>query len=142
MQSLDFFLEFLFKNRKDPRISITKKMKWGCRHYHISFEIDSDPNDTSQHAFSSVDINIDGRNQCIEVVHSGNFLAGYPHDVQYVVEDSALVAKWSQLLEDTLNEGLDDKIKNLFENSLSSCFNKDLYREYQMGKLLPNKESE
>ena len=147
MKEIDEFLEFLIKNENDERISISKKMKYGYRYFYISFHIDEKPEEDknlqsygTNRAFSayrisdSVEIVIDNRNSCVELL--------YEHGSEnIIIEDTQLVEKWSQILEDYINKDISEKTKSVIENTLSSCYNKNLYREYQMKKILPDDES-
>jgi hypothetical protein len=147
MKEIDEFLEFLIKNENDERISISKKMKYGYRYFYISFHIDEKPEEDKNNqsygtnrSFSayrisdSVEIVIDNRNSCVELL--------YEHGSEnIIIEDTQLVEKWSQILEDYINKDISEKTKSVIENTLSSCYNKNLYREYQMKKILPDDES-
>lgn len=136
MKELDDVLKFLIDNRSDNRISISKKMKYGFRYYYISLSIDEEPDNTKTKTplsfrFSdSLDIVVDNRNKCIEITNEGG-------TNNLIVEDEVLVVKWSTIVDDLLNEDLNNKVKTIFETTLSSCYNKNLLREYQMKKIIP-----
>jgi hypothetical protein len=140
MKEIDEFLQFLLDHHEDDRIEISKKMKYGHRYYYINFDIDSDPNENNNPNQSfmsrqgSVDITIDNRNKCLEISENGNY------DTM-VFENEELVNKWSNILEEYVNKQNDIQIKGILEKTLSVCYNKNLYREYQMKKILPDDES-
>jgi hypothetical protein len=144
MREIDEFLHFLLEHESDERISFSKKMKYGYRHYYISFNIDEKPEDDikkQSYANSlrgyriaeSIEIIVDNRNACIELV--------YDSMENIIIEDKKLVDKWSLILEEYINKDLSKKVKDVLENALSSCYNKNLYRTYQMKKILPEDES-
>lgn len=137
MVGLDEFLSFLIEHKDDNRITISKKMKYGYRHYYLTLSVDEEPKKDNNHPstfryrFSeSLDICIDNRNKCIEILYDNG-------SSNILVEDSTLVDKWSQIIDDLLNENLESNLKCVIENTLSSCYNKNLHREYQMRKIFP-----
>lgn len=139
MVGLDEFINFIIEHKDDSRISISKKMKYGYRHYYITLSIDEEPKkdgSVSSHPsfhyrFSdSLEICIDNRNKCIEMIYDNG-------SSNIVVEDDSLVEKWSKKIDDLLNQNIDEKVKVVVETTLSSCYNKNLYREYQMRKIFP-----
>jgi hypothetical protein len=145
MKEIDEFLNFLLEHESDERISFSKKMKYGYRHYYVSFNIDDKPEDdiknqsyvNSLRGYSiseSVEIIVDNRNACIELIYDNSM-------ENIIIEDKKLVDKWSLILEEYINKDLSKKVKNVLENALSSCYNKNLYRTYQMKKILPEDES-
>jgi len=145
MKEIDEFLQFLLENESDERIDIYKKMKYGYRYYYVSFSIDEKPEEEDNNNQSygrlrsfrmseSIDIVIDNRNSCIEIT--------YEHGSENIIyEDKTLVEKWSSILEEYINRNISEKTTNIIEKSLSSCYNKNLYRTYQMKKILPDNES-
>lgn len=144
MKEIDEFLQFLLDNESDERIDIYKKMKYGYRYYYVSFSIDEKPEEDDKNQSygqlrsfrmsESIDIVIDNRNSCIEIT--------YEHGSENIIfEDKTLVEKWSSILEEYINRNISEKTTNIIEKSLSSCYNKNLYRTYQMKKILPDNES-
>jgi hypothetical protein len=80
MKEIDEFLNFLLEHESDERISFSKKMKYGYRHYYVSFNIDDKPEDdikkqsyvNSLRGYSiseSVEIIVDNRIACIELIY-------------------------------------------------------------------------
>jgi hypothetical protein len=143
MKEIDEFLYFLLEHESDERISFSKKMKYGYRYYYISFNIDEKPEDDKNQSFGSlrgyrisdsIEIVVDNRNTCIELLHDNG-------NENIIIEDKELVDKWSNLLEEYINKDVSIKVKHVIENALSSCYNKNLHRTYQMKKILPEDES-
>jgi hypothetical protein len=146
MKEIDQFLQFLLEHESDERISFSKKMKYGYRYYYISFNIDEKPEDDNKKNKSytnslksymisdSIEIIIDNRNICIELLHDNGI-------ENIIIEDGELVDKWSDILEEYINKNVSTKVKDVIEKALSSCYNKNLYRTYQMKKILPEDES-
>ena len=145
MKEIDEFLQFLLEHESDERISFSKKMKYGYRYYYISFNIDEKPEDDTNKNQSfgslrgyritdSIEIVVDNRNTCIELIYDNSI-------ENIIIEDKKLVDKWSNILEEYINNDVSTKVKNIIENALSSCYNKNLHRTYQMKKILPEDES-
>ena len=144
MREIDEFLQFLLDHESDERISFSKKMKYGYRYYYVSFNIDDKPEeDTSKnHSYGSlrsfrvsdsIEIVVDNRNVCIEMIHDNGM-------ENIIIEDKQLVDKWSNALEEYINKDVSTKAKDVIENALSSCYNKNLHRTYQMKKILPDND--
>lgn len=129
MNEIDEFLAFLLEHEYDKRINIKKTMKYGHRFYQISFSIDEETGDKSYG--DSLEIIIDNRNECIEILYDGG-------RSNIIIEDKTMIDKWNDILEDYVNKDLSKKTKSVIEKTLSSCYNKNLYREYQMKKILPD----
>jgi hypothetical protein len=144
MNEIDEFLQFLLEHESDERISFSKKMKYGYRYYYISFNIDEKPEDDSNKNQSfgslrgyritdSIEIVVDNRNTCVELIYDNSI-------ENIIIEDKNLVDKWSNILEEYINNDVSTKVKNIIENALSSCYNKSLHRTYQMKKILPDND--
>ena len=146
MKEIDEFLEFLLQNESDERISISKKMKFGYRNYYVNFYIDDEPEDKTKNQNQgyaalrsyriqdSIDIVIDNRNKCIELTYDSGAS-------NIIVEDEELINKWNGILEEYISRDLPSKTKDVIEKALSDCYKKDLHRQYQMKKILPDDES-
>jgi hypothetical protein len=144
MKEIDEFLQFLLEHESDERISFSKKMKYGYRYYYISFNIDEKPEADSNKNQSfgslrgyritdSIEIVVDNRNTCVELIYDNSI-------ENIIIEDKNLVDKWSNILEEYINNDVSTKVKNIIENALSSCYNKSLHRTYQMKKILPDND--
>jgi hypothetical protein len=135
MEKIDKFLEFFIEHLDDDRISVYKKIKYGYKYYHINFYIDEDPvkNSNNQtYGFryrDNLEITFDNRNECIEI-YGGN------EDHSLIIEDKALLKKWSEILESIVSDNLEKRVVDIFEKSLNDCHNKNLHRELQMKKIL------
>ena len=146
MKEIDEFLEFLLQNETDERISISKKMKFGYRNYYVNFYIDDEPEDKTKNQNQgygslrayriqdSIDIIIDNRNKCIELTYDSG-------SSNIIVEDEELINKWNGILEEYISRDMSSKTKDVIEKALSDCYKKDLHRQYQMKKILPDDES-
>jgi hypothetical protein len=132
-ENLDNYIQFLMDNiDKDSRISLTKKMKYGYRHYYLILNIDTvDEGKNSKQNFTFreiLEIYFDNRNKCIEI-------NSFDED-SIIIENEELLNKWNKILEEYINKDVDTKVKKYFEESLMKCYNKSLHREYQMKKIL------
>lgn len=136
VEKLDSLIEFLVQNIEDDRINLSKKIKYGFRFYFLTLEIDIDPNSKSHsyHYRDQMELIFDNRNECIEVY-------GTNDTNPIVVEDKELLTKWSNKFEDMLNTNIEKKVVDIFEKSIGECFNKNLYRQLQMKKIINDDES-
>ncbi len=130
MVYLDKFIEFLFEHKYDDRIDITKAIKFGFKHYCISLSVDEAPdNNRSVRYAEQLEILFDNRNKCIQV--------SYNHGSRNLIfEDDILLEKWSSKLDEYLTKKYKNQIVDVFEETLKSCYNKSLYREYQLKKIV------
>lgn len=142
MNEIDKLLSFLLENSEDERLTIWKKIKYGYKHYYLSFSIDIEEDNNNQSSGSTYNrfgygdrllITIDNRNNCIEVEDD--------NDDNIIIEDSDLVSKWSKKIEEYLSKDLDGQISNVIENTFGRCANKNLHRSYKMKKILKDDES-
>ena len=135
MNEIDEFLTFLYENLEDERIEVSKKMKYGFRHFGINLYLENKESDTiinsstgqiltENSSYNSIQILIDCRNNCIELNVNMD-------DV--VIEDIDLTQKWADLLEEYLNNKLENKVSTLINNGLSKT---DLLREYKLKKII------
>jgi len=137
MEKLDKFLQFFIDNIDDKRISISKKMKYGFRYYYITFMVDDDPVKQSNQIYQyreNMEVTFDNRNGCIEIF-------GGEEGYSLIVEDRELLDKWSHKLEEIVSHNLENRVVDIFEKTLSECYNKNLYRELQMKKIFKEDES-
>lgn len=121
MKQLDEIIQLLLDNiETDDRISLEKRIKYGCRHYYLQLEIDEDKTQKNINFFrDNLEIHFDGRNKCIEVT-----------------EDEEMLNRWSSVFEKIIESNLDLRLKEKITDSLNACNNKSLLRQYQMKKLI------
>ena len=135
MNEIDEFLTFLYENLEDERIEVSKKMKYGFRHFGINLYLENKESDTiinsstgqiltENSSYNSIQILIDCRNNCIELNVNMDAV---------VIEDIDLTQKWADLLEEYLNNKLENKVSTLINNGLSKT---DLLREYKLKKII------
>jgi hypothetical protein len=140
MNEIDEFLTFLYDNIEDERIEVSKKMKYGFRHFGINLYLENKEPDTiinsstgqiltDNSSYNSIQILIDCRNNCIELNVNMD---------DAVIEDAELTLKWADLLEEYLNNKLENKVSTLINNGLSKT---DLLREYKIKKIIKEDES-
>jgi hypothetical protein len=139
MNEIDEFLTFLYDNIEDERIEVSKKMKYGFRHFGINLYLENKEPDTingstgqiltENSSYNSIQILIDCRNNCIELNVNMD---------EAVIEDAELTLKWADLLEEYLNNKLENKVSTLINNGLSKT---DLLREYKLKKIIKEDES-
>ena len=140
MNEIDEFLTFLYDNIEDERIEVSKKMKYGFRHFGINLYLENKEPDTiinsstgqiltENSSYNSIQILIDCINNCIELNVNMD-------DV--VIEDIDLTQKWADLFEEYLNNKLENRVSTLINNGLSKT---DLLREYKLKKIIKDKLS-
>ena len=135
MKEIDKFIEFLFKNIEDERISLNKEMKFGYRFYNIRLVVEKDDPNSTYKYYNELSITVDNRNQCISLYNS------YLDDKQVTIEDKDLIEKWNQKFEEYLSNNLERDVKNVIHNTMKDLKDKDLYRDYQMEKIFKDDES-
>jgi hypothetical protein len=140
LTELDQFIQFLIDHQSDDRVRISKKMKYGFRHYHLLFVIDDEPEESknSNHPFlarfsGSVEIVFDNRNKCID-------LFDHSSDEHIVIEDLELLEKWNDVLEQIVNVDIGVRVTRIMESALAACYRKDLHRIYKMKYLFDEED--
>ena len=140
MNEIDEFLTFLYDNIEDERIEVSKKVKYGFRHFGINLYLENNTEAENTYgntklsyekfgSYNSIQILIDCRNNCIELTVNMD-------DV--VIENKELTQKWADLLEEYLNNKLEYRVNTLINNGLSKT---DLLREYKLKKIIKKDES-
>lgn len=137
-EEIDEFIAFLMNHKDDERITIMKDIKYGHRNYWISFDIDTEPKSQTNNHWGTISgrlsIHFDRRNECI-------FFSSENTDVSTIaIEDKELLDKWCDIIEEYISNNLKTNFREMIENSLSSCFNKNIHREWKMRKILPDED--
>jgi hypothetical protein len=134
-KEIDEFIKFLMEKNEDERIEIDKEIKYGHKNYFITFDIDDDPNG-KQNQWSKIKgritIHFDTRNECVVVTTDYSSL---------IFEEKDLLEKWCPIIEEYLKSNLLNNFNKLVDKSLSDCFKKDIYRDWQMRKIIEDDES-
>jgi len=136
MKELDLFLTHLFVNIDGKDISLSKKMKYGYRHYYLNVNVEKEEqedknsvNNSGIYSFTGSGdfcITIDNRNKCIDIFSNFDNI---------VVEDKDLVDKWTEIFEDHIQKGLEKEVGNLINNVFSNSTQKNLLRDYKLKKM-------
>jgi len=137
MKELDEFLTFLFENLEDERIEVTKKMKYGYRHFGVNVYLENIEEDSINHTISSnsskmftnssynnINIMVDCRNKCIDFNVNMD---------EVVIEDDIFTEKWANILDEYLNNRIENKVNELINLALAKT---DLLREYKIKKII------
>jgi len=137
-EEIDEFITFLMKHKDDERVTIQKELKYGYKNYWISFDIDEEPKTNNNIHWGSLSgrmsIHFDNRNSAI-VFSSDNT------DISDItIEDKVLLEKWCCIIEDYINSNIKSNFKMMVEQTLSSCHNKDIHREWKMKKIFDEKD--
>lgn len=136
MKEIDRFLNFLYKNIKDDRITLYKEMNRGHRYYIMIMvlekEIRTAPSKHTIH--NELTVRVDNENNCISLINS------YYENQYTTIESQELVTKWSKIFEEYLTKNIEDDVKLLIDNTMKDSKDKDLYREYIMEKIFKEDE--
>jgi hypothetical protein len=124
--------------KDDERITIIKDIKYGHKNYWINFDIDSEPNTKTNNHWGSISgrlsIHFDKRNEAI-------FFSSDHTDVsQIAIEDKELLNKWCDILEEYISSKLKSNFREMVEQTLSSCYNKNIHREWKMKKIFDEED--
>ena len=136
MNELDNFLTHLFNNIESEDITLSKKMKYGYRHYYLNVNVQKeekeDKNSTNNSGIylsgggGDFCITIDNRNKCIDIFSNFDNI---------VVEDKDLVDKWTEIFEQYIQTGLEKEVGNLINNVFSNSTQRNLLRDYKLKKI-------
>jgi hypothetical protein len=130
MNELDLFLTHLFCNIDDEDITLSKKMKYGYRHYYLNVKVEQENEKDDTNGFylgvSDFTIVIDNRNKCIDVFSNMDSI---------VVEDTILVEKWTNIFEKYIQDNLEKTIVNLINNTFTNTNQRSLLRDYKLKKM-------
>lgn len=139
IEEIDEFIAFMMSHKDDERLSIEKDIKYGHRNYWITFDIDSEPKSNSNNHYGNISgrmtIHFDRRN---EAVFISSDITEAP---QIAIEDKSLLDKWCDILEKHISGSLKSDFREIVEQSLSSCYNKNIHREWKMKKIFDEDES-
>jgi hypothetical protein len=133
MEEIDKFINFLFKNIDDNRITLNKEVKFGHRCYYLTMMLEKEGE--SSLYYNELSIVIDNRNECMILSNS------YYEPIRKTIENKELVKKWSDIFEKYISDNLEKDIKCIIHNTMSDVKDKDLYREYQIEKIFKQDES-
>ena len=131
MNELDNFLTHLFNNIESEDITLSKKMKYGYRHYYLNIKVDQEEETESTLSknvlyTSDFTIVIDNRNKCIDVFSNMDTI---------VVEDITLVEKWTNIFEEYIQDNLEKTVEDLINNTFTNTSQKGLLRGYKLKKM-------
>ena len=137
MNELDLFLTHLFCNIEDENITLSKKMKYGYRHYYLNVNVEQENEkvDTKNNSgtfypiasgLTDFAIVIDNRNKCIDIFSNMD---------NVVVEDILLVEKWTNIFEEYIHNNLEKTIGDLINNTFTNTNQKGLLRDYKLKKM-------
>jgi hypothetical protein len=135
MNELDLFLTHLFTNIDNEDIILSKKMKYGYRHYYLNVNVQKEEKEDKNSINNSgiylsgggdFCITIDNRNKCIDIFSNFDNI---------VVEDKDLVDKWTEIFEQYIQTGLEKEVGNLINNVFSNSTQRNLLRDYKLKKI-------
>ena len=133
MNEIDNFLTFLFSNIENEDITLTKKMKYGYRHYYLNVRIENEE-ELNNHqtnsfinSYNDLSIQIDNRNKCIEL-YSGTLET-------VVIENEELVLKWTNIFEEYVANNLERDVNLIINSIFINTKQKNLLRGYKLKKI-------
>jgi hypothetical protein len=136
MNELDLFLTHLFSNIENEDIILSKKMKYGYRHYYLNVNVEKEDKEDKNSINNSgiylsgggdFCITIDNRNKCIDIFSNFDNI---------VVEDKDLVDKWTEIFEEYIQTSLEKEVGNLINNVFSNSTQRNLLRDYKLKKII------
>jgi hypothetical protein len=131
MNELDLFLTHLFTNIDNKDIILSKKMKYGYRHYYLNIKVEQQEETEISFSknglyISDFTIVIDNRNKCIDIFSNMDNI---------VVEDTELVEKWTNIFEEYIQDNLEKTVGDLINNTFTNTNQKGLLRGYKLKKM-------
>jgi hypothetical protein len=131
MNELDSFLTHLFNNIESEDIALSKKMKYGYRHYYLNIKVEQEEETEISFSknglyISDFTIVIDNRNKCIDIFSNMDTI---------VVEDTELVEKWTNIFEEYIQDNLEKTVGDLINNTFTNTNQKGLLRGYKLKKM-------
>ena len=131
MNELDSFLTHLFNNIESEDITLSKKMKYGYRHYYLNIKVEQQEETEISFSknglyISDFTIVIDNRNKCIDIFSNMDTI---------VVEDTELVEKWTNIFEQYIQDNLEKTVGDLINNTFTNTNQKGLLRGYKLKKM-------
>jgi hypothetical protein len=131
MNELDSFLTHLFNSIESEDITLSKKMKYGYRHYYLNIKVEQQEETELSHSknglyISDFTIVIDNRNKCIDIFSNMDTI---------VVEDTELVEKWTNIFEEYIQDNLEKTVGDLINNTFTNTNQKGLLRGYKLKKM-------
>ena len=131
MNELDSFLTHLFNSIESEDITLSKKMKYGYRHYYLNIKVEQQEETELSHSknglyISDFTIVIDNRNKCIDIFSNMDTI---------VVEDNELVEKWTNIFEEYIQDNLEKTVGDLINNTFTNTNQKGLLRGYKLKKM-------
>ena len=131
MNELDSFLTHLFNNIESEDITLSKKMKYGYRHYYLNIKVEQQEETEISFSknglyISDFTIVIDNRNKCIDIFSNMDTI---------VVEDTELVEKWTNIFEEYIQDNLEKTVGDLINNTFTNTNQKGLLRGYKLKKM-------
>jgi len=138
IQEIDEFISFMMDHKDDERVTIEKDIKYGHKNYWITFNIDGEPpKSKSQHwgvSLGRLSIHFDCRNECVVFSSDTTSIS------QITIEDTALLKKWCDIIEEHISKSLKSDFREMIENTLAGCHNKDIHREWKMKKIFDEED--
>jgi hypothetical protein len=131
MNELDSFLTHLFNNIESEDITLSKKMKYGYRHYYLNIKVEQQEETEISFSKNGIYISdftivIDNRNKCIDIFSNMDTI---------VVEDTELVEKWTNIFEQYIQDNLEKTVGDLINNTFTNTNQKGLLRGYKLKKM-------
>jgi hypothetical protein len=135
---IDEFIEFIMNNKDDERVTIQKDIKYGHKNYWITFDIDSEPKTKSNTNWGTISgrmsIHFDRRNEAI-------FFSSDHTDISSIaIEDKDLLDKWCNIIEEYIESNLKSNFRLMVDQTLASCHNKNIHREWKMKKIFDDED--
>ena len=129
MDNLNEFLNYVWDNIDDPRISIVKKLKYGYRYYHVDINL---PTTNGR----NIGIHTDDRNNVVEI--------SYEYGESVIIESEELSKFWIDRFESVYQERIKENLNKIINSFIeeTDTKGKDFWRDWTMNKLFNDKKDE
>jgi hypothetical protein len=122
MKEITDFLNYVWDNIDDPRISINKKMKYGHRYFSVDINL------PTTHG-RSVSIHTDNRNNVVEI--------SYDYHNSVIIESEELSKFWIDKFEQKYQELSSTRVTEMINSFMEETEpkGKDFWRDWTMNKI-------
>ena len=129
MNNLNEFLNYIWDNIDDPRITIIKKLKYGHRYYHVDINL---PTTNGR----NIGIHTDDRNNVVEI--------SYEYGESVIIESEELSKFWIDRFESVYQERIKENLNKIINSFIeeTDTKGKDFWRDWTMNKLFNDKKDD
>jgi len=122
MKEMVEFLNYVWDNIDDPRISINKKMKYGHKYFTVNVDLPTSHGRT-------ISIHTDNRNNIVEI--------SYDYHDYIIIESEELSKFWIDRFEQKYQESASTRVNEMINSFIEETDpkGKDFWRDWTMNKI-------